>query len=59
MSLKGYKLIVKKKMQAQNLLLPDTPGIKTIVSVAWWSKTALFQTLRIKGLVMKSPQDWN
>lgn len=47
MSLKGYKLIVKKKMQVQNFLLPETPGIKTIISVAWWSKTAFFQTLHI------------
>lgn len=34
-------------MQVQSLLLPDTPGIKTIISAAWWSKTALFQTLHI------------
>lgn len=47
MSLKGYKLIVKKKMQVQNSLLPDTPGIKTIISGAWWSKAALFQTLHV------------
>ena len=43
-------------MQVRNLLLPDTPGIKTIISVAWWSKAALFQTLHIthkKGWLWK------
>lgn len=34
-------------MQVQNVLLPDTPGIKAIISVVWWSKTAFFQTLHI------------
>lgn len=48
MSPKGYKLIVKKKCQVQNVLLPDTPGIKTTISVAWWSKMALFQNLHIR-----------
>ena len=43
-------------MQVRNLLLLDTPGIKTIISGAWWSKAALFQTLHIthkKGWLWK------